>query len=155
MLSRMSLVARIAADLTQSMKAQDAPRTGLLRMLKSALKNREIDKHAALDDGEAVRVVQALIKQREDAAEQFAKAGRAELADKELAEIAMLRDYLPEEVPLEAIEAAVAQAAADTGASSAKDMGKVMKAALALLQATGKPIDGRKVNDAVRRRLGA
>lgn len=155
MLRSMSLVETIATDLTQSMKAQDAARTGVLRMLKSALKNREIDKQAALDDGEAARVVQALIKQREDSAEQFGKAGRAELAAKELAEIAILKTYLPAEVSVEDIEAAVARAAIDTGASSAKDMGKVMKAALALLQAAGKPVDGRKVNDAVRRRLGA
>lgn len=154
MLPLMSLVERIAADLTQSMKAQDSARTSVLRMLKSALKNREIDKHAALDDGEAARVVQALIKQREDSAEQFGKAGRAELADKELADIVILRAYLPAEVSPEEIDAAVAQAATDTGAAGAKDMGKVMKAALALLQAAGKPVDGRKVNDAVRRRLG-
>jgi uncharacterized protein YqeY len=148
-----SLADRIAADLTAAMKAQDAARTSVLRMTKAAIKNKEIDKKAPLDDAEVARVIQGLVKQREDSAEQFQKAGRAELADKETAEIAVLKSYLPQEATEAEIAQAVEQAVQETGASSAKDMGKAMKAALAALAALGKPADGKKVNEAVRRRL--
>jgi uncharacterized protein YqeY len=153
-LSTMTLVDRITQDLTAAMKAHDAARTSTLRMAKAALKNREIDKKATLDDAEATRVVLGLVKQREDSVEQFVKGNRPELADKERAEIAVLRAYLPAEVSDEAVAAAVEKAVAETGASSAKDMGKVMKAALALLAAGGGAVDGRRVNEAVRKRLG-
>jgi uncharacterized protein len=149
----MALVETITRDLTAAMKAQDALRVGTLRMTKAALKNREIEKRAPLDEAEAVKIVQALVKQREDSAAQFDQAGRSELADKERAEIAVLAAYLPQEVSVEAVEAAVAQAIAETGAATAKDMGKVMKAALAVLAASGQSVDGKKVNEAVRRRL--
>ena len=151
----MSTAERVGQDLTAAMKAQDAPRVSALRMAKAALKNREIEKREPLDDGEAARVLQALVKQREDAAQQFDQGGRPELAQKERAEIEVLRVYLPQEVSAEEVEAAVARAVQETGAASAKDMGKAMKAALAILQAGGKAVDGRKVNEAVRRRLGA
>lgn len=150
----MSLVERIASDLTAAMKAQDAARTSVLRMAKSALKNREIDKHAPLDDAEAVKVLQGLVRQREDSAEQFTRGNRPELAEKELAEIAVLRTYLPAEASEEVIAAAVEKALAETGAASAKDLGKVMKAALAALAASGQAVDGKKVNEVARRRLG-
>jgi uncharacterized protein YqeY len=150
----MGLVERIASDLTAAMKAQDAPRTSVLRMAKSALKNKEIDKRAALDDAEAVKVVQTLVKQREESVEQFRKAQRPELAAKEEAELAVLRGYLPQEASAAEIASAVEQALAETGASSVKEMGRAIKAALAILQASGKPADGRKVNQAVRARLG-
>lgn len=146
---------RITQDLTASMKAKDAPRTSALRMAKAALMNKEIDKKAPLDDAEAAKVVQGLVKQREDSIDQFQKANRPELAAKERAEIEVLRVYLPQEVSEAEIEAAVATAVAETGASSPKDIGKAMKAALALLQASGKPADGKKVNEAVRKRLGS
>jgi uncharacterized protein YqeY len=149
-----SLVDRITADLTAAMKAQEAPRVSVLRMAKAALKNREIDKKGSLDDVEAARVIQGLVKQREDSIEQFAKAGRQELVAKETAEIAVLRSYLPQEASESDIASAVEQAVAETGAATVKDMGKVMKAALALLAAGGKPADGKKVNEAVRKRLG-
>jgi uncharacterized protein YqeY len=149
----MALVETITRDLTAAMKAQDALRVGTLRMTKAALKNREIEKRAPLDEAEALKIVQALVKQREDSAAQFDQAGRAELADKERAEIAVLATYLPQEVSAEAVDAAVAQAIAETGAATAKDMGKVMKAALAVLAASGQSVDGKKVNEAVRRRL--
>jgi len=123
-------------------------------MAKAALKNKEIDKKASLDDGEALRVLQGLVKQREDSVDQFRKAGRMELVAKEEAEIAVLKAYLPEEASDADVAAAVEKAVAETGASSPKDMGRVMKAALAALQAAGKPADGRRVNDAARRRLG-
>ena len=136
------------------MKAQDAVRTSTLRMAKAALVNKQIDKHGALDDSESTRVLHGLVKQREDAAEQYAKAGRPELADKERAEMALLKVYLPAEVTDAEIAAAVEQAMAETGATSAKDMGKVMRAALAALAAGGKAADGKRVNEAVRKRLG-
>ena len=151
----MTLVERINDDLKASMKAQDAPRTGCLRMAKAALKNREIDKRAALDDEEAVKVLQTLVRQREDSVFQFRKANRPELVRKEEAEIEVLKSYLPAEASEAEIGAAVERAVAETGASSARDMGRVMKAALAALQAAGTPADGKKVNEAVRRRLGA
>jgi hypothetical protein len=124
-------------------------------MAKTALKNKEIDKKAPLDDAEAVKVLQGLVKQREDSVEQFRKGNRQELADKEQAEIAVLQGYLPAEASEADVAAAVERAVAETGAASAKDMGKVMKAAMAALQAMGKPVDGKKVNEAVRKRLGA
>jgi hypothetical protein len=148
-----TLVDRITADLTSAMKAQDAARVSVLRMTKAALKNKEIDKKAPLDDAEAAKVLQALVKQREDSVDQFQKAGRQELVDKESAEIVVLRGYLPQEASDADIAAAVEAAIAETGAASAKDMGKAMKAALAGLAALGKPADGKKVNEAVRKRL--
>jgi uncharacterized protein len=151
----MPLVDRINDDLKTSMKAQDAARTSVLRMAKAALMNREIDKKSPLDDDEAVKVLQGLVRQREDSVFQFRKANRPELVRKEEAEIEVLRSYLPAEASDAEIDAAVAKAVAETGASSAKDIGRVMKASLAALQASGKPADGKKVNDAVRRRLGA
>jgi uncharacterized protein len=150
----MTLVERITQDLTAGMKAQDAARTSTLRLAKAALMNKQIDKHGPLDDAEATRVLQGLVKQREDAAEQYAKAGRPELAEKERAEMALLKVYLPAEVTDEEIIAAVGQAVAETGATSPKDMGKVMKAALAALAAGGKTADGRRLSEAVRTRLG-
>jgi len=150
----MSLEERIAADLTRAMKARDGARTSVLRMAKAALKNRTLEKRSALDDGEELKVLQGLVKQREEAARQFRSAGRTELADKEEAEAGCLRGYLPQEASDEEIAAAVEAALAETGASSAAELGKVMKAALGALRGLGKPVDGGKVNRAVRQRLG-
>ena len=150
----MTLVERITQDLTAAMKAQDAARTSTLRMAKAALMNKQIDKHGALEDAEAVRVLQGLVKQRGDSAEQYVKGGRPELADKERAEIVVLKAYLPAEVTEAEIAAAVEKAVAETGATSPRDMGKVMKGALAALAAGGKPVDGKRVNEAVKKRLG-
>jgi uncharacterized protein YqeY len=150
----MTLSDRIGEDLKAAMKAQDAPRTAVLRMAKAALMNRQIDKKGPLDDPEATRVLQGLVRQREDSVAQFRGAGRLELVAKEEAEIQVLKTYLPAEASEADIAAAVEQAIRETGASSAKDMGKVMKSALAALQAAGKPADGKKVNEAVRGRLG-
>ena len=151
----MTLVDKLKQDLTAAMKAQDAPRTSALRMAKAALMNKEIDKKAPLADEEAEKVLQSLVKQREDSIFQFRKANRPELVQKEEAELAILRAYLPAEASDAEIEAAVEAAIKETGAATQKDMGRAMKAALAALQAGGKPADGKKVNDAVRRRLGA
>jgi uncharacterized protein len=150
----MTLSDRIGEDLKAAMKAQDAPRTAVLRMAKAALMNRQIDKKGPLDDPEATRVLQGLVRQREDSVAQFRGAGRLELVAKEEAEIQVLKTYLPAEASEADITAAVEQAIRETGASSAKDMGKVMKSALAALQAAGKPADGKKVNEAARGRLG-
>jgi hypothetical protein len=150
----MALVEQLAKDLTAAMKAQDAVRTSVLRMAKAALKNREIDKKAPLDDAEAVKILQTLVKQREDSADQFKKGKRPELAAKEEQEIVFLKAYLPQEVSDEEIAAAIETAVAQTGAASPKDMGKVMKAALAALQAAGKAADGRKLSEAAKKRLG-
>jgi uncharacterized protein YqeY len=150
----MTLAERLNQDLTAAMKARDAARTGTLRMAKAALMNKEIDKKGALDDGETLKVLQGLVKQREDAADQYAKAGRPELAEKEQAEIVLLKAYLPAEVSDAEVQAAVDKAVAETGASSLKDMGKAMKAALAALAASGKAVDGKRVNEAVKKKLG-
>ena len=150
----MTLVERLNQDLTAAMKARDAARTSTLRMAKAAFMNKEIDKKAALDDAEALKVLQGLVKQREDAADQYAKASRPELAEKEQAEIAVLKAYLPAEVTDAEVAAAVDKAVAETGASSLKDMGKAMKAALAALAASGKAVDGKRVNEAVKKKLG-
>jgi uncharacterized protein YqeY len=149
----MTLVERITQDLTAAMKAQDAARTSTLRMAKAALMNKQIEKHGALEDAEATRVVQGLVKQREDAAEQYAKAGRGDLADKERAEMALLKVYLPAEVTDDEILAAVEKAVTETGAASPRDMGKVMKAALAALAGGQKTADGKRVSEAVKKRL--
>jgi len=151
----MSLIERVAQDLTLAMKAQDAPRVSVLRMAKAALKNREIERRAALDDAEAARVLQGLVKQREDSIDQYQRASRTDLADKERAEVAVLHSYLPESASESEIQAAVEKAVAETGAASPKDIGRVMKAALASLAAAGRPADGRRVNEVAKQRLGA
>jgi uncharacterized protein YqeY len=149
----MTLIEQLTKDLTSSMKAQDAPRTSALRMAKAALMNKEIDKRAPLEEAEAIKVLQGLVKQREESIEQFEKGNRPELVEKERAEIAVLKAYLPPEASDAEIAAAVDRAVEQTGASSVKDMGKVMKAALATLEGGGKPADGKRVNEAARKRL--
>ena len=149
----MPLNEKIAADITAAMKAKDALRLSALRMLKAAVTTKGmVEKGRDLEDAEVLQVVASLVKQRRDSIEQFAKAGRTDLVDKETAEIAILEHYLPPAVSAEEIEAAVTAAIAETGASSAKDMGKVMKAVMPKL--AGKNADGKTVNEAVRRKLG-
>lgn len=148
----MSLKQQIISDLTASMKAQDAPRTSTLRMVKAAVMNREIEKGGELDDEEMMKLLRSLVKQRRDSVEQYEKGGRQELADKEKTEIDIIEAYLPQAASREAIEAAVAAAISETGASSMKDMGKVMKAAQAAL--AGKNADGRTVSEIVKAQLG-
>src|SRR5215217_313163 len=123
----MSLSKQIVADLTTAMKAQDANRTSTLRMVKAAMMNRQIEKGGELDDDDMQKLLRSLVKQRRDSVEQYEKAGRQELVDKEQAEIAVIESYLPQAASEVEIEAAVAAAIAETGASSIKDMGKVMK----------------------------
>jgi uncharacterized protein YqeY len=123
----------------------------MLRMLKAALTNREIERGHALDDSESLQVVASLVKQRKDSIEQFTKGGRPELADKEQSEIQVLETYLPAAADAAAVEQAVVDAIQETGATSPKDMGRVMKAAMARL--AGKTIDGKIVSDLVRQKL--
>ncbi len=148
----MALIEDVNRALVESMKAKDQPRLVALRMLKTALTNREIERGRALDENESRQVVGALVKQRRDSIEQFLKGGRKDLADKEAAEIAVLEGYLPPAVETAELERAVDAAVASTGASSAKDLGRVMKAVMAEL--AGKSIDGKVVNELVRRKLG-
>jgi uncharacterized protein len=149
----MSLNEKVGADITAAMKAKDAARLSALRMLKAAIMNKGVEKGRDLEDAEVQQVVSSLVKQRRDSIEQFSKAGRADLVEKETGEIAVLEAYLPPAATAAEIEAAVSAAIAETGASSPKDMGKVMKAVMPML--AGKNADGKAVNEAVRRKLGA
>jgi uncharacterized protein YqeY len=149
----MSLNDKISAEITAAMRAKDAPKLSALRMLKAAIMNKGVEKGRDLEDAEVLQVVSALVKQRRDSIEQFGKAGRADLVRKETGDLAVLEAYLPPAAGADEIEAAVGAAIAETGASSAKDMGKVMKAVMPKL--AGKNADGKAVNDAVRRKLGA
>jgi uncharacterized protein YqeY len=147
----MSLTDTITADIATAMKAKDAARLTPLRMLKTALTTKSIEKGRALEPAEDLQVVAALVKQRRDSIEQFEAAGRTELAAKERAEIAVLETYQPPAASDAELAAAVDAAVASTGAASAKDMGKVMKAVMASL--SGKTVDGKRVNELVRARL--
>ena len=147
----MSLNQKIVSDLTAAMKAKDADRLSTLRMVKANLMNRQIEKGSELTDEEVTKALQSLVKQRRDSIEQYNKAGRSELADKEAAEITVLEEYLPQAASADEIDAAVSAAVAETGASSMKDMGAVMKAVMAKL--AGKSADGKTVSEAVKAKL--
>ena len=149
----MSLSKQIVTDLTAAMKAQDANRTSTLRMVKAAMMNRQIEKGSELDDDDMQKLLRSLVKQRRDSVEQYEKAGRQELVDKEKAEIEVIETYLPQAASQEEIEQAVKAAIAETGASSMKDMGKVMKAAQAAL--AGKNADGKLVSEVVKGKLSS
>jgi uncharacterized protein YqeY len=148
----MGLKERITGDMTAAMKAREAGRLSTLRMVKAAVQNREIEKGGELSEEELAKVLQSLVKQRRDSVEQYEQAGRAELAEKERAEIAVIEEYLPQAASREEIERAVAEAVAETGASSLKEMGAVMKAALARL--AGRNADGKTVSEVVKSKLG-
>jgi len=149
----MSLSKQIVSDLTASMKAQDASRTSTLRMVKAAMMNRQIEKGSELDDDDMQKLLRSLVKQRRDSIEIYENAGRQELIDKEKAEIEVIEKYLTQAASQDEIEQAVVAAIAETGASSIKDMGKVMKAAQAAL--AGKNADGRTISEVVKARLSA
>ncbi len=149
----MSLSEQIVSDLTAAMKAQDAQRTSTLRMVKAAMMNRKIEQGSELTDDDVQKLLRSLVKQRRDSIEQYEKAGRQELVDKEAAEIAVIETYLPQAASAAEIETAVAAAIAETGATSMKDMGKVMKAAQAAL--SGKNADGRQVSEMVKSKLSS
>ena len=147
----MSLKERITVDLTAAMKAKDAPRLSTLRMVKAAVQNREIEKGGELTEEEMTKALQSLVKQCRDSVEQYEKAGREELAEKERAEIGVIEEYLPRAASREEIEQAVAVVIAELGATSMKEMGAVMKAAQARL--AGRNADGRAVSEIVKSKL--
>jgi uncharacterized protein YqeY len=148
----MTFLDRINEDLKAAMKSKDSERLSTLRMVKTALKNREIDKMEAINDEEALRVLQSLVKQRRDSIEQYQKAGRIDLAEKEAAEIKFIEEYLPAALDEAAIARVVEETIAETGASSMKEMGAVMKAVMAKL--AGQTVDGKAVNQIVKSKLG-
>ena len=149
----MSLKDKIVADMTSAMKAKDANRLGTLRMVKAALMNEENKRGigTVLTDEEIIKILNTLVKQRKDSFEQFSANGRTELAEKERAELVVLEEYLPQSASADEIAAAVTAAISETGASSAKDMGTVMKATMAKL--AGKTVDGKLVSETVKAKL--
>ena len=149
----MTLKEKILADMTAAMKAKDVSRTSTLRMVKAALQNREIEKSGSLDDEELQKMLRSLIKQRRDSIEQYQKGNRQDLVDKEQAEIMVIEGYLPQAASQPEIDQAVVEAIAETGASSMKDMGAVMKAAMARL--ADKNADGRTVSETVKQKLAS
>jgi uncharacterized protein YqeY len=146
-----ALIDELAGAIQAAMKAREQPRLDALRMLKTALTMKSVEKGRPLDEGESVQVVNALVRQRREAIEQFTRGGRQELAAKEAAEIAVLERYLPASATPAEIDAAVDAAIAETRAGSLKDLGRVMKAALSRL--AGKNVDGKAVNEVARRKL--
>jgi uncharacterized protein YqeY len=149
----MSLIEQIQKDITAAMKAREEQRLSTLRMVKTALKNREIDKMAPLDDKEAQQVLSTLIKQRKESVEQFTKGGRQEMADKEAAEIKLIEAYMPKAAGEDEIVAGVTAVIAEMGSPTMKDMGTVMKNVMARFAASGARVDGKVVSEAVKREL--
>ncbi|MBI2956218.1 MAG: GatB/YqeY domain-containing protein [Acidobacteria bacterium] len=147
----MTLAERVQTELTEAMKAKAELRLRVLRMLKTALHNRRIEKGAELEDAEALAVVKSLIKQRREAAEEYRKGNRPDRAAEEEKEIGVLESYLPAAVSEEAVRAAIEEAVRETGAATPKDIGKVMKAVMGRF--AGQNIDGKRVNELVRQRL--
>lgn len=147
----MAYIERIQADLTSAMKQKDELRLSVLRMVKSALKNKEIEKMHALSDLESLQVLQTLVKQRKESVEQFRKGGRDDLADKEAREIVIIEEYLPAAPSDAEVQRAIEEAVSEAGADSLKHMGAVIKAARARLE--GKAVDGKVLSDKVRERL--
>ncbi len=147
----MSLLEKINEDLRAGMKARDEVRVSVLRMLKAAIRNREIEKGGALQDDGIVAVVSTMIKQRRDSVEQYTGAGRPDLAGKEEAEIGILQGYMPEQLSEEDVVGLIREAIAEVSASSPGDMGRVMKAVMPKVKGRA---DGRVVNQKVRELLG-
>ena len=149
----MTIVEQVEKDLPVALKAQEALKLSVVRMMKAALKNKQVELGRPPDDTQAVAVLRTLVKQRHESVEQFRVGGRQDLADKEEAEIKIIEGYLPAAATEEELDAAVAAAIAETGAASPRDLGKVMKAAMARL--AGRNVDGKRVNEKVRAKLGA
>jgi len=149
----MSIGEQVQKDMVAAMRNRDELRLSTLRMVKSAIKNKEIDKRAPLDDKEAQQVLSTLIKQRKDSIEQFQKGGRQELADKEAAEITIIEAYLPKALGEEDIVAVVKAVIAEMGSPTMKDMGTVMKNVMAKLQASGARVEGKTVSEIVKKNL--
>ena|SRR5256885_7607396 len=149
----MTIQEKIQAQMSDAMRNKDQLRLSVLRMMKSAVKNREVDKMKPLDENEVIAVLNTLVKQRKDSIDQFRKGGREELAQKEEAEIRIIEEYLPAAASEQEIQQAIAHAIQETSAASMKDMGKVMKATLARL--SGKSADGSRVSQLVKDKLSA
>jgi len=149
----MSLIEQIQKDITTAMKARDEHRLSTLRMVKTALKNREIEKMAPLDDKESQAVLTTLIKQRKDSVEQFTKGGRQEMADKEAAEIVMIEAYLPKPAGEAEVVAGVKAVIVEMGSPTMKDMGAVMKNVMARFAGAGMRVDGKLVSETVKKEL--
>ncbi len=147
----MSFIDRIQKDLTEAMRGKDELRLSVLRMVKTALKNKEVERIRPLEDAEALQVLQTLVKQRRESVEQFTRGGRTDLAEKETREIAIIESYLPGAPTPAELDQAIEAAIAETSASSPKQMGAVIKAARARLD--GKTVDGKVLSDRVRERL--
>ena len=151
----MSIPEQIQKDIVASMKASDEQRLSALRMVKTALHHKSVEKMAPLDDKEALQVLSTLIKQRKDSVDQFRKGGRPEMADKEEAEIVIIESYMPKAASDAEIQAGVKAVIAEMGSPTLKDMGTVMKNAMARFQAAGMRVDGKVVSDTVKRELSA
>lgn len=151
----MGLSEQIQKDMVEAMRSGDALRLSTLRMVKSAFKNKEIDKRAPLDEKEAQQILSTLIKQRKESIEQFQKGGRQELADKEAAEILLIEAYLPKALGEEEVSAAVKVTIAEMGSPTMKDMGTVMKNAMAKLQSSGARVEGKMVSEIVKKLLAS
>jgi uncharacterized protein len=150
----MTISEQIQKDMVDAMRSRDELRLSTLRMVKSALGYKKVEKRAPLDDKETQQILSTLIKQRRDSIEQFTKGGRQELADKEAAEIKMIEHYLPKAMGEEQIADAVKATIAEMGSPTMKDMGTVMKNVMAKLQATGARVEGKTVSDLVKKALG-
>jgi uncharacterized protein len=150
----MGISEQVQKDMVEAMRSRDELRLSTLRMVKAAIKNREIEKRAPLDEKEAQQILATLVKQRKDSIEQFQKGGRQELADKEAAEIKLIEAYLPKAVGEEEIAAVVKAVIAEMGSPTMKDMGTVMKNVMAKLQAGGARVEGKTVSDLVKKQLG-
>jgi uncharacterized protein YqeY len=149
----MSMIEQIQKDITDAMRARDEHRLSTLRMVKSALKNKEVEKMAPLDDKESQQILTTLIKQRKESIEQFTKGGRQEMADKEAAEIKLIEAYLPKAAGEAEIVAGVKAVIAEMGSPTIKEMGTVMKNVMAKFAATGMRVDGKVVSEAVKKEL--
>jgi len=148
----MPLSEKIASDFKNALKSGDKDKVSILRMIKAAIKNREIDKGGPLDDDEISGILRTFVKRANESIEQFSKAGRTDIAEKEKSELAIIQDYLPKQLGEDEIKAIVKDAIAETGAAGAKDMGKVMKAVMAKTKGQA---DGKLVNNLVKELLGA
>lgn len=149
----MSLGERVQKDLVQSMKEKNTLKTGVLRMMKAATKNREIEKGAELTDDEVFQTLKTMVKQRKEAIEQYQTGGRRDLAEKELKEIEIIEAYLPEAISNEEMSSIVSAVVEETGAAGLNDMGRVMKESMARMTTTGKTVDGKAVSALVKEKL--
>ena len=151
----MTLTEKIRQDMTAAMKAREEQKLSTLRMMRSAIQLKEVDKRAPLDDTEALQLLSTMIKQRKDSIEQFTKGGRLELAQKEADEITLIESYMPKTASAEEIQAMVKSTIAEMGSPTIKEMGNVMKSVMAKFQAAGQRVDGKAVSEAVKAALSA